>query len=131
MAIFFLQSEFEFKMFQLRGEHAVSISHLEGVIASLEGDKPYNAGRERREVRDVAVFTGDDPITKTCRTVGIQTDRETFIKSPEGDGGGLAQSPSQNLPKKLNLDSIGLNLKAEMDQGPSAPPPPPPPPPPR
>ncbi|KAM4542036.1 formin isoform 1-T1 [Odontesthes bonariensis] len=125
-----MHSDFELNIFQLRGEHAVSISNLEGVIAKLQRDQLYSTGQERGEVRDAAVSTADDLSPKTCRTVGIQTDRETFIKSPEGDGGGLALSPNQSLPKKLNLDSIGLNLKAETTPGPSCPPPPPPPPPP-
>ncbi|XP_072221865.1 formin-like isoform X2 [Leuresthes tenuis] len=125
-----MHADFELNIFQLRGEHAVSISNLEGVIAKLQRDQLYSTGQERGEVRDAAVSTVDDLSPKTCRTVGIQTDRETFIKSPEGDGGGLALSPNQSLPKKLNLDSIGLNLKAETTPGPSCPPPPPPPPPP-
>lgn len=123
-----LQSDFELQIFQLRGENAVSMAHLEGVIAKMQRDRACNTGQERGEVCDAAVSTADDPIPKTCRTVGIQTDRETFIKSPEGDCGGLAQSPSQNMPKKLNMDSIGLNLKSETAPGPPRPPPPPPPP---
>ncbi|KAF7669530.1 hypothetical protein LDENG_00182660 [Lucifuga dentata] len=114
-----MHSDFELQIFQLRGEHAVSVSHLEGVIATMQKDRAYNAGQQRGEVRDAAVSTVDDQITKTWRTVGIQTDRETFIKSPEGDGSWPPQSPSHNMPKKLNLDSIGLS---------SGPPPPPPPP---
>uniref|UniRef100_A0A3B5B037 FH2 domain-containing protein n=1 Tax=Stegastes partitus TaxID=144197 RepID=A0A3B5B037_9TELE len=110
-----MHSDFELQVFQLRGEHAVSMSHLEGVIAKMQRDRSYNAGQERGELRDAAVCTADDPTLKTCRTVGIQTDRETFLKSPEGDG--APQSPSQNLPKKLNLDSIGLNLKAQSTPG--------------
>ncbi|KAK9533544.1 hypothetical protein VZT92_008656 [Zoarces viviparus] len=122
-----MHSDFELEIFQLRGEHAVSISDLQGVIAKMQRDKGYNTGQERGELRDAAVST-DDLIPKTFRTVSIQTDRETFIKSPAGDGGGLAQSPNQNVPKKLNLDSIGLNLRAETPPGASGPPPPPPPP---
>ncbi|XP_067471456.1 formin-like isoform X1 [Thunnus thynnus] len=127
-----MHSDFELQIFQLRGEHAVSISHLEGVVAKMQRDKAYNTSQERGEVRNVAVSTADNPTPKTWRTVGIQTDRETFIKSPEGDGSGLAQSPTQTIPKKLNFDSIGLNLgvKAETAPGTPGPPPPPPPPPP-
>nr|XP_046268438.1 formin-1-like isoform X3 [Scatophagus argus] len=122
-----MHSDYELQIFQLRGENAVSLSHLEEVIAKLQRDKQNSTGLERGEVCDVAVSTADDPILKTCRTVGIQTDRETFIKSPEGNSSGLAQSPNQNIPKKLNLDSIGLNVKADMTPGPPGPPPPPPP----
>ncbi|TKS86520.1 Formin Limb deformity protein [Collichthys lucidus] len=124
-----MHSDFQLQIFQLRGENAVSVSQLEGVIAKMQRDRSYNTGQERGEVCNVAVSTADDPIPKTCRTVGIQTDRETFIKSPEGEGGGLSQSPNQTAPKKLNLDSIGLNRKAETATGPTGPPPPPPPPP--
>ncbi|XP_074547890.1 formin isoform X1 [Halichoeres trimaculatus] len=123
-----MHSDFELRIFQLRGENAVSMSHLEGVITKMQKDRSYNAGLERGFC-DVAVSTDEDPVPKTCRTVGIQTDRETFIKSPEGDPSGLAQSPGQNVPKKLNLDSVGLNKKGEASSVPPAPPPPPPPPP--
>lgn len=130
-----MHTDFELKIFQLRGEHAVSISHLEGLIAKLQSDKPYITSQERSNVRDIGVSTVEEPTHKSCRTVGIQTDRETFIKSPDGEGGTIALSPNQNTPKKLNMDSIGLSLGVKADPGPApAPPPPclsvPPPPPP-
>ncbi|XP_049596102.1 formin isoform X1 [Syngnathus scovelli] len=120
-----MHSDFELELFQLRGEHAVSISNLEGIIAKMQKDRTYNV--EGRQTRDVAVSTADDPTIKTWRTVGIQTDRETFIKSPEGEAGGLVQTAGQNIPNKLNLDSIGLNLGIKTDSGPAGPAPPPPP----
>ncbi|XP_061650736.1 LOW QUALITY PROTEIN: formin-1-like [Phyllopteryx taeniolatus] len=120
-----MHSDFELQIFQLRGEHAVSIANLEGVIAKIQRDKAYNVARG--ETRDAAVSTADDSTTKTCRTVGIQTDRETFIKSPEVEAGGLVQAAGQNVPKKLNLDSIGLNLGLKTASGPAGPAPPPPP----
>ncbi|KAK5886134.1 hypothetical protein CesoFtcFv8_017204 [Champsocephalus esox] len=116
-----MHSDSELKMFQLRGEHAVSMSQLELEISKMQRDRGYSAGHLTGEVRDAATSTTDDLISKTYRTVSIQTDRESFIRSPEGEGG--VQSPNQNVPKKLNLDSMGLNQK------PGAPPPPPPPPP--
>ncbi|XP_077394744.1 formin-like isoform X1 [Festucalex cinctus] len=119
-----LHSDFELQIFQIRGEHAVSISNLEGIIAQMQKDKAYNV---ERETRDVAVSTADDPTTKTCRTVGIQTDRETFIKSPEGEAGVAVQAANQNVPKRLNLDSIGLNLGLKTASGSAGPAPPPPP----
>ncbi|CAG5866317.1 unnamed protein product [Menidia menidia] len=91
-----MHSDFELKIFQLRGEHAVSLSNLEGLIAKLQKDRLYMTGQEHRELCDAAVSTADELAPKTCRTVGIQTDRETFIKTPEADGSGLALSPSQN-----------------------------------
>ncbi|KAJ0062698.1 hypothetical protein NL108_004322 [Boleophthalmus pectinirostris] len=124
-----MHAEYEMKIFELRGEHAVSITQLESQISQLQSDKPYVAGQVRCAVRDVGVSTTEDSIIKTCRTVAIQTDREYFVKSPDGEGGTNPLSPSQNIPKKLNMDSIGLNLEGQADKG-SAPPPPPPPPPP-
>ncbi|XP_051941909.1 formin-1-like isoform X1 [Hippocampus zosterae] len=120
-----MHSDFELEIFQLRGEHAVALSNLEGIIAKLQKDKTYSV--EGRQTRDVAVSTADHPTSKTSRTVGIQTDRETFIKSPEGEAGGLVQAVSQNMPKKLNLDSIGLSLGLKTASGPAGPAPPPPP----
>uniref|UniRef100_A0A672H6A5 Formin-like n=1 Tax=Salarias fasciatus TaxID=181472 RepID=A0A672H6A5_SALFA len=128
-----MHADYELQIFQLRGEHAVSISQLQEEISRMQRDRSYNPSQPLREVRDVAVSTADDPAAKTSRTVGIQTDRETFVKTPEGEGGGLAQSPGQAAPKKLNLDSIGLALKPGTAPGAPGPPPagaPPPPPPP-
>ncbi|XP_020485693.2 formin isoform X1 [Labrus bergylta] len=124
-----MHSDFELKVFELRGENAISMTQLEGIIAKMQQERSLMASQDRGGVSDAAVSAVDEPVPKTCRTVGIQTDRETFIKSPEGDPGGLAQSPGQNIPKKLNLDSIGLNKKSETAPGSAAPPPPPPPPP--
>ncbi|XP_029972581.1 formin isoform X1 [Salarias fasciatus] len=123
-----MHADYELQIFQLRGEHAVSISQLQEEISRMQRDRSYNPSQPLREVRDVAVSTADDPAAKTSRTVGIQTDRETFVKTPEGEGGGLAQSPGQAAPKKLNLDSIGLALKPGTAPGAPGPPPPPPPP---
>uniref|UniRef100_A0AAV2JH12 FH2 domain-containing protein n=1 Tax=Knipowitschia caucasica TaxID=637954 RepID=A0AAV2JH12_KNICA len=123
-----MHSEFELKMFQLRGEHAVSISQLEGLVSRLQSDRSYVGGQERCAVRHIGVSTSDDPSPKTSRNVAIQTDRECFVKSPDGEGGTSALSPNQNTPKKLNMDSIGFSLGGKADKG-SAPPPPPPPPP--
>ncbi|KAM9842966.1 formin [Aulostomus maculatus] len=119
-----MHADYELQIFEVRGEHAVSIMQLEGKIAKMQRDMAYSMIQGRGELRDVAVSTADDPTPRICRTVGIQTDRETFIKSPEGD--------AQNMQKKLNLDNIGLNLGVitETAPGPSGPPPPPPPPPP-
>ncbi|XP_056152023.1 formin-1-like [Lampris incognitus] len=124
-----LHADFELQMFQLRGEHAVSMSLLEGVIAKMRRDLARSAGQERGNLCDVAVSTEDDLAPKTFRHVCIQTDRETFIRMPEGEGGRPAQSPSQNVPKKLNLDSIGLSLGGKAEPCPNIPGPPPPPPP--
>uniref|UniRef100_A0A1A8DP79 Formin 1 n=1 Tax=Nothobranchius kadleci TaxID=1051664 RepID=A0A1A8DP79_NOTKA len=116
-----MQSDLQLKVFQLRGEHAATVKQLEDVIAKLQRDKLRSTGQDPVQFCDVAVSTTDDLTPKTSRTVAIQTDRETFIKSPDGDSTGLIQSPNQNLPKKLNLDSIEQNLKAETGPAPRKP----------
>ncbi|KAG9336519.1 hypothetical protein JZ751_002866 [Albula glossodonta] len=124
-----LHADFELKIFQVRGEHAVSLSNLEGVIGRMQRDMACNMCHERAEFREVCVSTEDDLPPKTFRNVCIQTDRETFIRTPEGEGSRAAQSPSQNVPKKLDLESINLSLAGKTDIGSGLAPPPPPPPP--
>ncbi|KAF1374981.1 hypothetical protein PFLUV_G00234670 [Perca fluviatilis] len=106
-----MHSDFELQIFQLRGEHAVSIAHLEGVIAKMQRDNGYNTSQDRGEVRDAAVSTADDLKPKTYRTVSIQTDRETFIKSPEGCGppppppmGFSFDQKVEKAPRKLAIE---------------------------
>ncbi|XP_072545895.1 formin-1-like isoform X2 [Salminus brasiliensis] len=124
-----LHNDFELKVFQLRGEHAVAVSRLEGTISEMQRERDHGSLRERGGMREACVSTEDDTPPKTYRTVCIQTDRETFIKTPpEGEGPKLTPSPSLSLPKKLDLDSITLTLN--VTPGAPAPPPPPPPPPP-
>ncbi|MCJ8737063.1 hypothetical protein PDJAM_G00019580 [Pangasius djambal] len=112
-----LQADFEVKVFQLRGEHAVAVSRLEETIAEIQQERGYSQGK--RKVRDACVSTEDDTVLKTYRNVCIQTDRETFIKTPDSE----SAKPVQSLPRKLDLDSITQNL----GMVPGAPPPPPPP----
>ncbi|XP_061103761.1 formin-like [Conger conger] len=120
-----LKKDFQLQVFQLRGEHAVAVSNLEGVIGKLHMDVSCNACHKHGEVLDACVSTEDDLPPKTFRTVCVQTDRETFVKSPEGEGGKATQSPNQNVPKKLDLGAINMSLAGS---GPAPPPPPPPPP---
>ncbi|KAL7861794.1 hypothetical protein SRHO_G00132350 [Serrasalmus rhombeus] len=80
--------------------------------------------QDRGSLREACVSTEDDIPPKTYRTVCIQTDRETFIKTPpEEEGSKLTPSPSLSLPKKLDLDSITMTLG--VTPGPPPPPPPP------
>ncbi|KAI2654041.1 Formin [Labeo rohita] len=108
-------------IFQVRGEHAEVVSRLESVIDGLRRERTYNTLRERGEMHDISVSTEDDQLPKSFRNVCIQTDRETFIKTPEGDGTKPAASANSSLPKKLDLDSISMSLGV----GPGPPPPPP------
>ncbi|KAB5562488.1 hypothetical protein PHYPO_G00018370 [Pangasianodon hypophthalmus] len=112
-----LQADFELKIFHLRGEHAVAVSRLQETIAEIQQERGYSQGKTK--VRDACVSTEDDAVLKTYRNVCIQTDRETFIKTPESE----SAKPVQSLPRKLDLDSITQNL----GMVPGAPPPPPPP----
>ncbi|KAJ8290417.1 hypothetical protein GJAV_G00012600 [Gymnothorax javanicus] len=112
-----LNKDFQLQVFELRGEHAVTVSKLEADIARMQRCLACNGCHEHHEVRDVSVSTADDQMPKTFRNVCVQTDRETFIKSPEGEGGRAAQSPNQNVPKKLNLEAINMNLAGKKDDG--------------
>ncbi|XP_052352854.1 formin-like isoform X3 [Oncorhynchus keta] len=127
-----LHTDFELQIFQVRGEHAVSVSRLEGVISKMHTDRyqAFSQGLERGKLRETCVSTEDDLPPKTFRNVCIQTDRETFLRTPEGEASRSGLSPSQNVPKKLNLDSINLSLHGGLPGPPPPPPLPPPPPPP-
>uniref|UniRef100_A0AAY5F6D3 FH2 domain-containing protein n=1 Tax=Electrophorus electricus TaxID=8005 RepID=A0AAY5F6D3_ELEEL len=110
------------EIFDLRGEHAVALSRLEGVISNMKREQAQGSSQERAELCEVCVSTEDDVPYKTYRTVCIQTDRETFIKTPDGDTVKPGPSPPLSLPKKLDLDSITMSLGVS----PGASPPPPP-----
>ncbi|XP_073683600.1 formin-1-like [Garra rufa] len=129
-------ADFELQIFQVRGEHAEVVSRLESIIGRMQREQTYNTLRERGDMHDVCVSTEDDQLPKSFRNVCVQTDRETFIKTPEGDGTKPVPSSSSSLPKKLDLDSISMSLGVGPGPPPppplpgsSAPPPPPPPPP--
>uniref|UniRef100_A0A4W5N549 Formin 1 n=1 Tax=Hucho hucho TaxID=62062 RepID=A0A4W5N549_9TELE len=127
-----LHTDFELQIFQVRGEHAVSVSRLEGVIGKMHTDRhqAFSQGLERGKLRETCVSTEDELPPKTFRNVCIQTDRETFLRTPEGEASRSGLSPSQNVPKKLNLDSINLSLHGGLPGPPPPPLSPPPPPPP-
>ncbi|KAK7153487.1 hypothetical protein R3I93_011413 [Phoxinus phoxinus] len=116
-----LLADFELRLFQVRGEHAEAVSRLQSRIDGIQQEQACVSVRERRELQEVCVSTEDDLPPKSFRNVCIQTDRETFIKTPEGDDTRPLNS-SSSLPKKLNLDSISVSLGVS----PGAPPPPPP-----
>uniref|UniRef100_A0A8C5A972 Formin 1 n=1 Tax=Gadus morhua TaxID=8049 RepID=A0A8C5A972_GADMO len=134
-----LHADFELQTFQLRGEHAVSVSRLEGVAARLERDGPRGALKAGVELREACVSTEDElppppSPPKSFRNVCVQTDRECFLKSPDE---GPAVSPGQqHIPRRLTLDALPLGIGAGAAPGPPPPPPPlpghlaPPPPPP-
>uniref|UniRef100_A0A3Q3JR20 Uncharacterized protein n=1 Tax=Monopterus albus TaxID=43700 RepID=A0A3Q3JR20_MONAL len=56
-----MHANYELKVFQLRGEHAGSVSKLEEIIANMQRDKSYNnTCKEHRAVRDAAVSNAAD-----------------------------------------------------------------------
>ncbi|XP_061098613.1 formin-like [Conger conger] len=122
-----LRVEFEQQVFQIRGEHALSISLLEETITEMQQELANSAAQSRADCREVGVSTEDDLPTKSFRNVCVQTDRETFIKSPEGECRPI-QSPNATVPKKLNLTSISQSLMGKAESGSSSAPPTPPPP---
>lgn len=66
------------------------------------------------EVRDVGVSTEDDAVNKSFRTVCIQTDRETFVRTPD-EGSTGKQQQQRMIPKKLDLTSVGVTLAGQRD----------------
>ncbi|XP_052386599.1 formin-1-like isoform X1 [Carassius gibelio] len=115
-----LHADFELQIFQVRGEHAQVVSRLESLISRMQKEQVYNTVQERGELQDICVSTEDDQPPKSFRNVCIQTDRETFIKTPESDGArpALGSSP----PKKLDLDSISMSLGVSPGPPPAPPP---------
>ncbi|XP_045551526.1 formin [Salmo salar] len=134
-----IQEDFWKQLRQMRGDNEERVFHLECNLARLQSDLALGAHHRRGDLRDVAVSTGDDLSPRTVHTVCVQTDRQTFIRTPEDEEGGvrLGPQPPLNVPKRLGLASISLNLsgQATSPSSPSSSPlllplPPPPPPPP-
>ncbi|CAB1342646.1 unnamed protein product [Coregonus sp. 'balchen'] len=133
------QEDFGKQLRQMRGDNEECVFRLECTLARLQSDLALGAHHRRGDLRDVAVSTGDDLSPRTVRTVCVQTDRQTFISTPEDQEGGvslcLSPQPPLNVPKRLDLASISLNLsgQATSPSSPSSPsssplllPPPPP-----
>ncbi|NXF45633.1 FMN protein, partial [Oceanites oceanicus] len=141
-----LKSQFELRVFHIRGEHAVSTAQLEETIAHLKNELDNKLNRRNEKAKDIGVSTEDDNPPKTYRNVCIQTDRETFIKPSEEEN--RAVKNNQIVPKKLNISSLSHSISAQSENKdnvqssesvlscqpkqilpPPLPPPPPPPPP--
>uniref|UniRef100_A0A673CV93 FH2 domain-containing protein n=1 Tax=Sphaeramia orbicularis TaxID=375764 RepID=A0A673CV93_9TELE len=112
-----LQEDYGHELSRLKEENEENIAHLESTIAELQVQLSQAGTRSRGEVRDIAVSTGDDFVHKSFRTVCIQTDRETFVKTPEDEKGRVGTIPQQQreTPKKLDLTSISLSLAGQRD----------------
>ncbi|NXE28031.1 FMN protein, partial [Ardeotis kori] len=141
-----LKSQFELRVFHIRGEHALLAAHLEETIAHLKNELDNKLNRRNEKAKDIGVSTEDDNPPKTYRNVCIQTDRETFIKPSEEEN--KAVKNNQIVPKKLNISSLSHSISAQSENKDNyivqssesvsscqpkqvlLPPPPPPPPPP-
>nr|XP_040015949.1 formin-like isoform X2 [Gasterosteus aculeatus aculeatus] len=111
-----LQEDLGLQLSRLRVENEDNVARL----AELQAQLSQVATRRRGELKDVAVSTADDLLHKSFRTVCIQTDRETFVKT-HGDGddsGRVSIGPQQQklTPKKLDLASISLSLAGQREE---------------
>ncbi|KAM7395126.1 hypothetical protein PAMA_006735 [Pampus argenteus] len=108
-----LQEDYGQELSRLRVEHEDSVASLTFTLTELQAKLTQVASLYRGGLRDVAVSTGDDFLHKSFRTVCIQTDRETFVKTLED--GEVCTSPQQQkvTPKKLDLASISLSLAGQ------------------
>ncbi|XP_007437676.1 formin-1 [Python bivittatus] len=109
-----LKSEFELKVFHIRGEHALSVTKLEEDILYLKNELENKLYKQNEEAKDACVSTEDDNPPKSYRNVCIQTDRETFIK-PNGDE---TRTPKNNqiIPKKLSIPYLNNSVLASADR---------------
>ncbi|KAM6466908.1 formin-1 isoform 3-T3 [Liasis olivaceus] len=109
-----LKSEFELKVFHIRGEHALSVTKLEEDILYLKNELENKLYKQSKEAKNACVSTEDDNPPKTYRNVCIQTDRETFIK-PNGDE---TRTPKNNqiIPKKLSIPYLNNSVLASADR---------------
>uniref|UniRef100_A0A803TSB6 Formin 1 n=1 Tax=Anolis carolinensis TaxID=28377 RepID=A0A803TSB6_ANOCA len=139
-------SEFELKVFHVRGEYASSVAKLEDDIANLKNELDNKLCKRSEEAKDVCVSTEDDHPPKSYRNVCIQTDRETFIKPTEDENKTVKNN--QIIPKKLSVPFLNNSVSGSTDHKEAEghgqvsgsvtspldqivlPPPPPPPPPP-
>ncbi|NWH28709.1 FMN protein, partial [Grus americana] len=108
-----LKSQFELRVFHIRGEHAVSTAQLEEAIAHLKNELDNKLKRRNEKAKDIGVSTEDDNPPKTYRNVCIQTDRETFIKPSEEEN--RAVKNNQIVPKKLNISSLSHSISAQSE----------------
>ncbi|XP_029613696.1 formin [Salmo trutta] len=104
-----IQEDYRKQLRQLRGDNEECVSHLEVTLARLQSDLALGAHHRRGDLRDVAVSTGDDLSSRAFHTVCVQTDHMTFPQPP------------LNLPKRLDLASISLNLSGQATAPSSSP----------
>ncbi|XP_038144292.1 formin isoform X2 [Cyprinodon tularosa] len=112
-----LQEDYEIQLYKLREQHRYNVERLELVVAELQVKVSQVTSHHPGSHKDVAISTTDVFLNKSFRTVSIQTDRESFIKTPED--GEVTRTASSNLqeqmgiPKKLDMSPISLNLSGQ------------------
>ncbi|KAF3703100.1 Formin Limb deformity protein [Channa argus] len=113
-----LQDHYGRKLSRLKVESEENVARLETKVAELQAELSQAGTYRRGEVRDVSVSTGDYFLHKSFRTVCVQTDRETFVKTTADEERTGRASPQQQrlTPKKLDLTSISLSLAGQSDE---------------
>ncbi|KAM8846734.1 formin isoform 1-T2 [Synchiropus picturatus] len=130
-----LQGDFGEQLSRQQAEHLENIRRLELTLAELRTELARASALGSGERRDAAVSTGDQFLRKTFRTLCIQTDRETFVKSaPDGVGPvlqkinpGQQQEPPPHRASAPPVDPPAPATHTTPEETLNLPPPPPPP----
>uniref|UniRef100_A0A3B4EXT8 FH2 domain-containing protein n=1 Tax=Pundamilia nyererei TaxID=303518 RepID=A0A3B4EXT8_9CICH len=124
--------DYDQELFRLRLDKDENVARLEFSLAELQNKLSQVGTHCKGELKDMAVSTADDFLHKSFRTVCIQTDRETFVKTAQDEEGTLSSSSSLVTPcsSKQPPAPSQTASPAKSDVFPSPPPPPPPLPPP-
>ncbi|KAF7230921.1 formin isoform X2 [Nothobranchius furzeri] len=119
-----LQEDYELKLSRQKLENKEKIFRLESVLNDLQAKLSQVWTHQPGEQKDEAVFTTDDFLHKSFRTVGIQTDREAFIRISEDEDvpRRACRSPllQKVAPNKLDMVSIRLSLAGQNDESSSS-----------
>lgn len=118
-----IEAKHKLQLFRTHEEHEEVLSKLGATIASLQQERNKD---HHKDLRDVAVCTEDHIRLRVFRSVCIQTDRETFIKSDEVKGAqARSLDPQHSVFKNADLNSTkNLNLIGKEKMVPPPPPPP-------
>lgn len=109
----YFQEDNDQKLSTLRRINEDNLSRLRLSVADLQAE--FCAACRHGEVKDVAVSTEDGAVSKCFRAVGVQTDRETFVRPPVDEDSTGKQQQQRAIPKKLDLTSVGFTLAGRRD----------------
>ncbi|XP_057209764.1 formin isoform X2 [Triplophysa rosa] len=118
-----IEAELKLQLFRTHEEHEEVLSKLGATIASLQEKRCKD---HHKDLRDVAVSTEDHIRPRVFRSVCIQTDSETFIKSDEVKGAQCTRLDSQHSVSKNADLSLTKSLNFTGKENMVTPPPPPP-----